>query len=310
MVLQILADAGKIEHRFDAEAGQFSPRADAGAQQQRRRSDGTRRDDDFLLRLDFVSARPGHQFQPAGAAVIGYDALGHGAGNHLQIGAVPHRFQKRRRRGMAAAIFDGDLPGAPAFLVFAVEIVAQWELQGFGRIQKRGCDRIDAHVIADIQRPALAVKFGFSLAFVILRSPEIGQHLGVGPALIAEVRPFVIVQGMAAHIDHAVDRRRAAEGATPRNINGAVAGVFLIGGGIAPIQDPVMHQRHQRRRNMDERTVVLGPGFDQADPVGRILGQAVGQYAACRAGAGDDVIKLFGFPHRNPIPAAFCWRPW
>ena len=27
-------------------------------------------------------------------------------------------------------------------------------------------------------------------------------------------------------------------------------------------------------------------------------------------GLGDDVIKLFGFPHRNPIPAAFCWRPW
>src|SRR5665213_2276607 len=47
-------------------------------------------------------------------------------------------------------------------------------------------------------------------AFHMLLAFEIGQHIGKGPAGGTHFGPSVKIAGMAAHINHAVDGRRAA----------------------------------------------------------------------------------------------------
>src|SRR5262245_30801749 len=51
---------------------------------------------------------------------------------------------------------------------------------------------------------------GARLVPPILEAPEIWKHLGIGPTSGPLLHPALIVQGMAAKEDHAVDRGRAA----------------------------------------------------------------------------------------------------
>jgi hypothetical protein len=96
-------------------------------------------------------------------------------------------------------IFETDLdPGLD-------DLVAQQRLVGGARGQ---------------HRPALAVEF-VGLAFPVLGLLEIGQHVVPRPATIAELGPVVEILGLAADIDHPVDRAGAAEHAAARIEDGA-----------------------------------------------------------------------------------------
>ncbi|KTT54467.1 hypothetical protein SB7C_12330, partial [Staphylococcus epidermidis] len=62
---------------------------------------------------------------------------------------------------------------------------------------------------------------------VVLRALELGQHVGVAPAGIAERSPVVVVGAMAADVDHGIDGRRAAEALAARLIADAAVQAFL-----------------------------------------------------------------------------------
>ena len=127
----------------------------------------------------------------------------------------------------------------------------------------------------------------------MLGAPEIGQDLLVRPALaILLERPAVVVERVAADIDHGVERRRAAQHAPARPVHDALVHVGLRLGVVVPVV-PVVHQVvHERGRHVDLPVPprIARPGLEQAHLVGRILAQAIGEHAPRGPAADDQVV--------------------
>ena len=81
-----------------------------------------------------------------------------------------------------------------------------------GMLYVRGFDeavgeRQDGAVVLDLERAALAAHLGIAALHVVLGFPEVGQHVVVAPAFVAELAPVVVVDRMAPRIHHAVHGR-------------------------------------------------------------------------------------------------------
>ena len=134
-----------------------------------------------------------------------------------------------------------------------------------------------------------------------LHALEIGEHVGERPAGRALLGPMVEVAGVTAHIDHAVDRRRAADHLAARRGENAAAEMRLGLGRKAPVVEAHAHRERQRGRHLDERAGVAAAILDDDDAVPAVLRQAVGKRCAGRAGTDDDEIcfKHFRCASRN-----------
>src|SRR6202011_1348076 len=100
-------------------------------------------------------------------------------------------------RAPAFAVLLRDLVGAEPFLLLGVEILADAELSFARRLQIDLSHRIVGAQSGDMERPALAVILAVEFG-IILRALEIGQHVGVGPAGVAERCPLIVVAPMAS----------------------------------------------------------------------------------------------------------------
>ena len=131
---------------------------------------------------------------------------------------------------------------------------------------------------------------------------EVGQHVAVRPALRAASGPGVEVAGVAPHVGHVVDARRAAQHLAARHHHPALgqpaAGTAGVGG-VHPVGLGVQLQRRHRCRHQ-----FLGRRWaarlDQRHAYGRILGQPRGDHRTGRSCSDDDDIELLGHPVRLP----------
>ena len=73
------------------------------------------------------------------------------------------------------------------------------------RRDERIADRQPRHV-GDGERPAGVMKF-IRAALLVLRLAEVGKHVGITPAGIAELAPAIEVLGLPANVQQPVDRR-------------------------------------------------------------------------------------------------------
>ena len=127
---------------------------------------------------------------------------------------------------------------------------------------------------------------------MVLGFAEIRQHIIPAPAGIAELVPMVVICRLPAHVDHAVDRRTAAEDAAPRILDRTTVEARLRCRFEPPIGARIADAVEIADRDMHP-VVMVGPtGLDQQNGVP--LGQTVGQNAPRRAGTDDDVIKRAG----------------
>ncbi|MNZ74630.1 hypothetical protein D3C78_930830 [compost metagenome] len=145
--------------------------------------------------------------------------------------------------------------------------------------------------LADVQLTFAAVEFAVA-AMVLLALAEVRQHVGVGPALVAQRMPVVVVAVVATDVDHAVDRAAAAERLAARLVALATAQARLRHGMEGPVDVPGRQDRGDPQRGVDQRGGIFRAGFQQADADGRIGAQAVGQHAAGGTGANDDVVEF------------------
>jgi hypothetical protein len=143
--------------------------------------------------------------------------------------------------------------------------------------------------IGDRERAAFAVEL-VADALLVLGALEIGQYVVKRPASIAELTPMVEILGLAADIDHAVDRAGAAQHLAARPINLASAGVGL--GLVAPVDRRVGKGLAEAKRDVDPAIGVVAARFEQQDACVAVLGEARGDRASGRAGADDDEIGL------------------
>ena len=159
-------------------------------------------------------------------------------------------------------------------------------------------ERQDGAVVLDLERPALAAHLGVAALHVVLGLLEVGQHVVVAPAAAAHLRPAVEIGRRAAHIEHAVDRARAAHDAPARPFHAPLAGALLGLGRVVPVDQRVADQRAHAGRDMDHRMPVARAGLQQDHRRARFR-QTRRDHASGRAGTHHDVIR----PHAAALMA-------
>src|SRR5439155_15360694 len=161
--------------------------------------------DDLARRPGGVDPALTAEIDADGAAALEQDLLGERLGDDLQVAAL-HRWAQIADRGRAApAVARRRLVIADAFLAGAVEIVVA-RIAHLDRALDEGfADRMVVGHVRHAERATAAVKF-VAAARLVLGTPEIGQDVVERPAGVAELAPMIEILGLAADIDHAVDR--------------------------------------------------------------------------------------------------------
>src|SRR3546814_57108 len=160
--------------------------------------------------------------------------------------------------------------------------------------------------LLDTQLAAAAVMCACA-APMILTFLEDGQHGIPTPFRIAaELCPLVIVARLATHVDHAVDRRRAAENPPARIQDRAPAEPGVELRLIAPIGAWIADAIKIADWNMNPDPVVLAAGFEQQHQHVGICRQAIGEYAAGAAATDDDVVEAAEIFHARLSNVSRC----
>ena len=200
---------------------------------------------------------------------------------------------------MVVDVGDGDRKiavGEDTVLVLDI-LVAEARDRGENVLHERGPSGRDPpqryRPVIAVQRPAEVL--------VALELAEERQHAVPVPAGGTAACPFVVVARQPAHRHHAVDRGGAADGAPlgvapARTRVGRVAGSRAKGRGQARPREARIRMRGggeavEEFRRLAAGRVILA-GLDQQHAVGGALAQPVGEDAAGRTGAEDDVIVL------------------
>ena len=96
---------------------------------------------------------------------------------------------------------------------------------------------------------------------MVLGLAEIGKHVVPAPTGIAGLPPAIIVGRLAAHIDHAVDRRAAAQNLAARIVERTTVQPGLRLGLHQPIGARVAHAIEIADGNVDPVVAVAAAGF-------------------------------------------------
>jgi hypothetical protein len=205
VILQIIADAGRVEHDIDAMLLQEICRSDAGELQQLRRIICTAGDQNFLARPRGAQAAFLPVFDSFGAPAFEQNALRQRRSFDMQIAACPRGTQIRERRAGASATPGRGLEKSCALLRSTVEIRIGRNA-GFGRSHDKSLrQRVGMPPVRHRQRPVGAMIF-VGATLLVLSLLEIGQDVVIAPAGIAALTPAIVILVLAAHIQEAVDR--------------------------------------------------------------------------------------------------------
>ncbi len=239
-------------------------RADARQHQELRRVHRAARQDDLAAAARDLVAAVDHVAHAHGAVLVEDDALDQGVGDDVDVVAVALDRRPQIGAGRAPALLVAlrHLVVADAVLLGAIEVVvARYAGLGAGA-DEAVVDLERMALLGDVQRPFSAVIL-VVVALVVLGLLEEGQHLAVAPALVAELAPVVVVGGVAAHIEHGVDRRGAAQRLAARPVHAPVVAMLLRHGLVAPVEGRVLAQAGEARGHLE-----LEGGVRRARPRG------------------------------------------
>ncbi|MND38723.1 hypothetical protein D3C80_294320 [compost metagenome] len=170
---------------------------------------------------------------------------------------------------------DRLLHRAEAFLLLTIIVFCHFKARLMTCIYEGFEQRIVASATLNMQRTIRSAPAVLS-AMRVFHSLEIGQHIGIGPAARATLRPVIVIAGMATHIDHAVDRRRAANHFATRRDQAASTNMRLGLGRKSPIISFHIHGEGESGRHLDQRSDVRSAKFDHDNRMSAVFGEAIG----------------------------------
>lgn len=268
---------------------------DAGQLQPARRLERTGAENELARRIEAPNVAIDHGLDADGPPAFEQHADDPRVGEHRQVGAGSHGRQEGDGGALPHPVPDRVAQVRNAFVIEAIEVVAALEAQA-----RTGGDRGLGQLAAlamgrHLERPAGTAQL-VGAECVVLDRLEALRDLGPAPADSALRGPLVVVLRMAAHVDHAVDRARAAQHlpARPDLLSPPFACVGRHRGVVGMLR--VREQLAEALGHGDQGAAVLGAGFDQQHPMGGVLAEAVGEHAAGRAGADDEI---GGVGHRS-----------
>src|SRR5207245_654582 len=146
---------------------------------------------------------------------------------------------------------NGTLAVGDALLDRAIVIGVARNAEAHGACHERLAQRIPPIHGGDGEIAVAAAISFIALADAPFQPLEIRQHVRIAPAAVAELRPGIEILTLAAVVDMAVDRRRAAERLAARRVDAAAAGpgprLLLVG----PVDALHMERLDEASRQMD-----------------------------------------------------------
>ena len=210
-----------------------------------------------------------------------------------QVRTAADRVQEAGGGAVPTALADGALVVADALLDGAVVVRVARHPGLLGAGDERLADRVPLMDVGDVLRAPRAVEV-VGAARTILSAPEVRQHVVVRPAAVAHLRPGVEVPGLAADVEVTVDRARPAQHLAAREEDRPVVDARPRVGRVAPVEARILEGLQEPDRCPDIGMRVRAPGLQHQHADARVLRQPVGQHAAGRAGADDDVVPGLG----------------
>ena len=219
----------------DAHRLQLGARADAGEQQQLGRQDAAAADDHLAPGAQHAALAVLQHLDADRALAVEQHARAVRVAHQVQVGPPAEVGMDVALAGVPAlAVLRHHLHGVVAVLHGAVEVgVVGPAGLGAGPHDDVVVGIVGARVL-DPHRPVVAVVL-VAEVLVVLELAEVGQHVRVAPARVAERRPFVVVGPMPAHVDEGVDRGAAAEAAADRMVVAPVVQARVGDGVEAPV---------------------------------------------------------------------------
>ena len=185
---------------------------------------------------------------------------------------------------------------ADALLGGAVVVVDDLRAEGVRRgLQELGRALLRVLVVAgDLDRAARAAELVLAVLEVLHALVRRVDGVGV-PALVALGRPGVEVGAVAAHVDHAVDRARAADDLAARHRHLAVQDVLLRRGVVAPVDgalDLGLGVHRADHPGLLHQELLVGLARLEHDHAGSGLGQPAGHGGAGASRSDHDVVGV------------------
>jgi len=206
-----------------------------------------------------------------------------------QIRAFQHRAQKRLGSIPAHTGSLVDLKVSTALIVATVEVADAGNPALCGGIAK--CIQNWPGITLLLNPPLAITAMQIGVAGkVFLTAFEQGQNFFPGPARITQLGPAVVIARLATHINHAVDRRAAAQHLAPRVAQAAALQANLGLGFEAPVGARVTDAIQVTHGDMDPRVVILPTRFEQQHAVPWIGRQPICQHGTRRSCAHNDVV--------------------
>ena len=155
-----------------------------------------------------------------------------------------------------------DLKIAATFIIAAIEVVRLWDAYLGRRLAKSGQNfPIDTRFL---NSPfAICTVHVIAAGKMVFSYAEIGQNVVPGPAHVAHLPPLIIVPGLSAHVDHAVDGRTAAQNLAPGVVDGPAIQAWFRLGLVAPIRSWIAQGVKVTNGNMDPVIIILAASFQQ-----------------------------------------------
>ena len=221
---------------------------------------------------------------------------------HNEVRPIARGFQISRRSAPPAFVIRCRLVIPAAFLRGTIEVGSLRDARLRARGQQRLRDFPVVRLVGHPQRPTGTMEF-VGAAFVVLGFAEIGQHVIVRPAFIAQLSPLVVIGGIAAHVDHAVDAAGAAQHLATWLVHGAALQFLFRLAFEHPVDPWINEGLGVAHRHVDPEMVVVAAGFQQQHAVPPVFGKARGEHAAGRTGPGyDEVVGVGVGRHRSSPP--------
>ena len=210
---------------------------------------GAGTDEHFAVGANLLERVAAQDLDTDRAFPVEQHACGERIREHVDVAACHGRVQIGHGRAATPAGALRELKAAHAVLRGAVVILVRLDA-GFDRRLDAGIDeRVHRAAVADRERPSDTVVIARA-TLVVLGSLEVREHVLVAPTLETQRRPLVVVEPVAADVDHRVERARAAEHPPAREVRPAAVETGL---GLAleiPV-DPALEQEPERHRDLD-----------------------------------------------------------
>ena len=285
----VLAHVGQRMPHRNAHALEHRRLADARQLQQLRRLDRPRRQDHLDAGLDRDLTPVLAVGDAAATRAVQFQAQHLRLGLDAQIRAAARRLQITVEGAPAAPRRLQHLVVAHAVLTLRVVVVVPRLTVGTRGLHEGLRNREALLHLVEFHRPVVTPR-GPALR-IVFELAEVRFNVLEPPTARARLFPGVVVAGLAAHINHAVDERRAAQALAARHRDHATARAFLGLGLEAPVVGRVRQQLAEAGRDADPQAARLAAGLQHQHAVLAGRGQPVREDATGGAATDDDEVE-------------------